>query len=76
VNKLIDRMVHAFQAISPRTRVRAAAYLFILSVVGWPLTAFTLFRHEQQGILGLSWGAVILESLVLIVTTDIREEED
>jgi hypothetical protein len=76
VNRLIDRMVDVFQNISPRTRVRAAAYMFLVCVVAWPVTALTVFRGEQQGILGLSWGAVILESLVLIVTTDIREETD
>lgn len=32
---------------------------FLGGFVAWPVTAFTIFRDEPQGILGLSWVAVI-----------------
>jgi hypothetical protein len=32
---------------------------FLGGIVAWPLTAFTIFKDEPQGILGLSWAAVI-----------------
>jgi hypothetical protein len=31
--------------------------------VAWPVTALTIFRHEPQGILGLSYLALIIASL-------------
>lgn len=33
--------------------------LFLGGIIAWPFTAKTIFRHEQQGILGLSFLAII-----------------
>ena len=33
--------------------------LFIGGMIAWPLTAKTVFKNEQQGILGLSFIAII-----------------
>lgn len=33
--------------------------LFIGGIVAWPVTAMTIFKKEQQGILGLSFLAII-----------------
>lgn len=61
---------------TPERRVKAAAWLFVVSIIAWPITALTVFRHEPQGILGLSWGAIILTALQLVVATDVRREQD
>lgn len=60
--------------VSPRRRRLFAAWLFILSILAWPVTALTIFHTEPQGILGLSWLSIILTAMVLLVTTDIREQ--
>lgn len=47
--------------------------LFAGSLIGWPVTALTLFRDEPQGILGLSWLAIILtgyNNLLTIYTNE------
>jgi hypothetical protein len=33
--------------------------LFIGGIIAWPITAKTMFKHEPQGILGLSFLAII-----------------
>lgn len=33
--------------------------LFIGGIIAWPITAKTIFKNEQQGILGLSYIAII-----------------
>lgn len=60
----------------PAVRVKCAWGVFVVSALGWPVTAFTVFRDEPQGILGLSWFAIILTSLDIIVTADVRREQD
>lgn len=64
------------RSIDPEQRVEAAAHLLIFSVVGWPVSALTVFRHEQQGILGLSWAAIILTCVDIIVTSDVRQTQE
>jgi len=36
-----------------------AWFAFIGGIVGWPVSAFTIFSAEPQGILALSWLAII-----------------
>ena len=36
-----------------------AWFAFLGGIAGWPLTAITIFKDEPQGILGLSWIAII-----------------
>jgi hypothetical protein len=36
----------------------------------------TVFREEPQGILGLSWLAIILTMLDIFLTTDVRAHDD
>jgi len=40
--------------------------LTIIGIIGWPITAVTIFRDEQQGILGLSWAAVIISGYGIV----------
>lgn len=60
----------------PKLRLRFALGLLCVCMVGWPVTALTVFRHEPQGILGLSWIALILTSVDILATTDTRKQVD
>lgn len=60
----------------PGARVRAAWWMFGLCVVLWPATSLTIFSTEPQGVLGLSWIALILNALNIVITTDVRREQD
>lgn len=60
----------------PKARVRLAWALLALSLIGWPITALTIARHEPQIVLGLSWFAITLTALDIVLTADIRNEQD
>ena len=45
-------------------------------MIGWPLTALTVFSEEPQGILGLSWLAIILTAVDILLTADVRDQQD
>jgi hypothetical protein len=62
-----------------RARVVFAWVLLVGSMVGWPLSALTVARHEPQFVLGLSWLAITLTAMDILQTTSVRatqEEED
>lgn len=50
--------------------------LLVVSIVGWPLSAFTIFRDEPQGILGLSWMAIALTAVDILSTQDVRSKQE
>lgn len=58
-----------------RARTVAAWILLVGSVIAWPVTAATVFRHEPQGVLGLSWVAIILQSAELLTASQVRENQ-
>lgn len=58
-----------------RARTIAAWVLLIGSLIGWPVTAVTVFRHEPQGILGLSWLALVISSAELLTASQVREDQ-
>lgn len=62
--------------VSPANRVKAAKIVFFGSVLGWPLTQFTVASGEPPFILGLSWGAIILTAADIWLTSDVRKEQD
>jgi uncharacterized membrane protein YfcA len=62
--------------MSPRNRVRFAWVLLIGSLIGWPLTALTVAQDEPQIVLALSWLAITLTALNIILTADVRNEQD
>ena len=62
--------------LKPKYRVYFAVGLLLTSIVAWPITALTVFRSEPQGILGLSWMAIILTALDILSTADIRKKAD
>jgi hypothetical protein len=58
-----------------RARTVAAWVLLIGSIIGWPVSAVTVFRSEPQGILGLSWLAIIIESGSLLTSSQVHEDQ-
>jgi hypothetical protein len=62
--------------MDPSSRVRFAWFLLVTSLVGWPLTAFTVAKDEPQFILGLSWLAIALTAWDVVNTTDVRKEQE
>lgn len=63
-------------AQNPENRVKLAWGIVIVSIVAWPITAFTVFSKEPQAVMALSWIAIILSAIILLVTTDVRKEQD
>jgi cation transporter-like permease len=55
--------------------VIGAWFFLVFSIIGWPLTAMTIFSKEPPGILGLSWLAIIIECLVLLVQAYIKQDQ-
>lgn len=49
--------------------------ILAISIVGWPATALTVFHDEPQGILGLSWLALILTAIDILSTQDVRHQQ-
>lgn len=62
--------------LDPEPRRRFAVVLLVGSTIAWPVTALTVFREEPQGILGLSWAAIILTALDILATTDVRKQAE
>lgn len=62
--------------LSPVGRLRAAWIIVAISIVGWPLSAFTFASKEPQFVLGLSWLAITLTALDVLSTSDVSAEQD
>jgi hypothetical protein len=62
--------------ISPVWRLRISWFVLLLSAIGWPLSALTLAAEEPPFILGLSWLAITITALDVIVTSDVRAEQE
>ena len=62
--------------VNPKHRVWAAWGLLVVCVVGWPVSALTVFSGEPQGILGLSWAAIIITCLDIVATSDVRKSQE
>jgi hypothetical protein len=62
--------------MSPQNRVRLAGVIFFGALIAWPVTAFTVYKNEPQGVMALSWVGILLVAVVLWATTDVRREQD
>ena len=62
--------------MNPKLRRRAAIAMVIITLIGWPVSAFTWAASEPQFVLGLSWLAITLTCLDIAATTDVRAEQD
>jgi hypothetical protein len=64
------------EAAVNRARTIAAWVLLVGSAIGWPVSAMTVFRNEPQGVLGLSWGSIILQAAELLTSSQLHEKQD
>lgn len=62
--------------MSPRARVRFAWVLLVSSLIGWPISAFTIAKSEPKVVLGLSWLAITLTAVDVLFTSDVRAEQE
>jgi hypothetical protein len=62
--------------VNPKWRRRAALVLVVVSLIGWPVSAFTFAKEEPKTVLALSWIAITLTAVDVAATTDVRVEEE
>lgn len=62
--------------MSPRWRRRAAAALLVATLIGWPVSLFTVAKGEPPWVLSLSWLALTLTAADILATTDVRTEQE
>lgn len=60
----------------PQVRVNGAWILLGVATVAWPVTQLTIAKSEPPFVLGLSWFAIILTCLEIVMTADVRKEQD
>jgi uncharacterized membrane protein YfcA len=58
-----------------RAEVFLAWVMLIGSLIGWPLTALTVARHEPQFILGLSWLAITLTAMDFLKSSRVHRDQ-
>lgn len=51
-------------------------FMLLASIIGWPVTSVTVFRTEPQGILGLSWVALIISAGNTLLTAYTKRQAD
>ena len=61
--------------MSPDARIRLGWVLFVVSVIGWPVSALTIARQEPQIVLFLSFFAIWLTALDFISIEKARKEQ-
>jgi hypothetical protein len=61
--------------MSPRWRRRAAAALLVATLIGWPVSLFTVAKAEPPWVLSLSWLALSLTCLDVLASTDVRVQQ-
>lgn len=62
--------------MNPKNRIRMAWGLLGASLIGWPVSQFTLAKEEPPFILALSWLAIILTAVDILSTQDVRKHSD
>jgi hypothetical protein len=50
--------------------------MVVASLIAWPATQLTVAQNEPPFTLGLSWFAITLTALDVLLTADVREKED
>lgn len=58
------------------TKRRFAQLLLVVSVIGWPISAFLTWDKEPQFVLALSWIAIILTALDAFWTAEVEQKQD
>lgn len=61
----------------PETRLTAAGYLFwITTLLGALTTIFIADSPYERILMGISWGAITITCVDIVMTADVRDEED
>jgi hypothetical protein len=76
VNRILERILSWFDGVAPQLRRKVALIILIASLVGWPLSAVTIARHEPPVVLAISWLAITLTCLDVLCTTDVRVQDE
>lgn len=61
-------------ARSSKWFVRVNAAILFGSLVGWPVTQFTVASHEPSFVLGLSWAAIIMAAWGNLLTAAVHDD--
>lgn len=56
--------------------VRASWIIVAISILAWPVTSLTVWKDSDQGILALSWIAVIYSALSFAVSAEVKKDVD
>ncbi len=59
-----------------RARTVTAWVLLAGSLIGWPVSMFTLAADEPPFVLSLSWLAIVIEAASLLTASQVRENQD
>lgn len=71
INRILDRL-----DVAPQARRAGAFVVLVLSILGWPISAFTFASNEPPTVLGLSWLAISLTALDVLFTADVRVQQE
>lgn len=58
---------------NPYVQIRLSTWLLVIALINWPLSHFTYASNEPPLVLSLSWAAIVLTCVSIIVTTDVGE---
>lgn len=61
--------------MSPKWRRRLAAGLLVATLIGWPVSLFTVAKGEPAWVLSLSWLALTLTAADIVASTDVRVQQ-
>jgi hypothetical protein len=74
LDAILDRLGWLDSPKGRQGRVVLGLFLFLFSLVNWPLSMFTYASTEPPVVLSLSWFAIIIEALTLITASQVFEE--
>lgn len=58
-----------------KAKVIFAWFLLVACLIGWPVSVFWLATDEPVFVLSLSWIALIIESITLITSAQVRRDQ-
>lgn len=56
--------------------VRFAWGVVIVSVIAWPSTSLTVWADQPQGVMALSWIAILLTAVQTLLTAYVKRDVD
>lgn len=59
-----------------KAKVIFAWCLLVTCLIGWPASLFWLAQSEPPFVLSLSWMALVIESITLITSAQVRRDQD